>query len=114
MKKITQADLGRIVGLHDSNIGRIENGKVLPSSDVLLKIATYFEVSCEWLLTGNDTKTSICENADEFNLLQLYRQLLPEDKNDVKEMIEYKLYKNQKKKHNLKSSTSDTKNDLVG
>lgn len=104
--RMTQQDLGNIVELHGSNVGRIENGKVFPSSDVLLKMAIYFGVSCDWLLTGEDAKTQICDNADEANLIRLYRQLSPKDKDVIQELIEFKIYKAEKEKDYTKSSGS--------
>lgn len=114
--KMTQQDLGNIVELHGSNIGRIENGKVFPSSDVLLKMAVYFDVSCDWLLTGENAKTQICDNADEANLIRLYRQLSPKDKNNIQELIEFKLYRAEKEKAYRKSSglTNTEKSNKVG
>ncbi|MCI8986001.1 MAG: helix-turn-helix transcriptional regulator [Lachnospiraceae bacterium] len=103
---ITQQELGNIVKLHGSNIGRIEKGKVFPTSDVLLKISTYFNVSCDWLLTGSDAKTHFCDNADEINLINLYRRLTTKDQADIQEMMEFKLYKAEKKKEKPTSSTS--------
>lgn len=114
-KHMTQKTLGDIVDLHGSNIGRIENGKVFPTSDVLLKIAICFEVSCDWLLTGEDAKTQMCENADEIDLIRLYKQLPPEDQIDIKEMIEFKLYKSKKAREtNSKSFTTIDSNSMTG
>ncbi len=50
--KLTQQELGDIVGLHGTNIGRIENGSVLPDAGVILKISTHFNVSCDFLISG--------------------------------------------------------------
>lgn len=113
--KLTQQDLGDIVDLHGSNVGRIENGKVFPASDVLLKMAIYFGVSCDWLLTGEDRQTKICDNADETNLIHLYRQLSPRDKNEIQELIEFKIYKAENEKDKEKSSflTGIEKNNMV-
>lgn len=113
--RMTQQELGNIVELHGSNIGRIENGKVFPSSDVLLKMAIYFGVSCDWLLTGEDAKTQICDNADEANLIRLYRQLSPKDKDNIQELIEFKLSRAEKEKDYTKSSpsTDPKKNNMV-
>lgn len=97
-KQMTQQNLGDIVKLHGSNIGRIEKGKVFPTSDVLLDIAICFGVSCDWLLTGKDSEIKFCDNADEISLIQSYRRLNPEDKNDIHELIEFKLYRAEKEK----------------
>lgn len=88
---LSQKDLGNIVELHDSNISRIEKGTVFPTADILLKIALYFNTSCDWLLLGGETDMQICENADEATLIQLYRRLLPLDQEEILALINYKL-----------------------
>lgn len=116
--KLTQQDLGDIVELHGSNIGRIEKGKVFPASDVLLKMAIYFGVSCDWLLTGENAHVQNCENADEANLIYLYRKLSEKDKIDIQDMIEFKIYKAEKKKGTPQITSSHTTstadNNMVG
>lgn len=106
-KKITQQELGVIIGLHGSNVGRIENGKVYPTSDVLLKICQYFSVSCDWLLTGEEKSDhSFCDYAGERDLLRLYRQLSAKDKAEIEELIEFKIERAKKgNRSNAKSST---------
>lgn len=111
--QITQQELGDIVELHGSNIGRIEKGKVYPTSDVLLKMSIYFGVSCDWLLTGKNAETQTCENADEANLLFQYRKLSEIDKADIQTQIEYKLYKAEKEKNVKLSNFTDTSNNFV-
>ena len=109
---MTQQELGKIVELHGTNIGRIEKGKVFPTSDVLLKISICFGVSCDWLLTGTDAKTHFCDNADEINLIRLCRLLSSKDKEDIHDLIEFKLYKAEKEKDKTSlTSGSTTEND---
>ncbi|MDE5818306.1 MAG: helix-turn-helix domain-containing protein [Lachnospiraceae bacterium] len=104
-KKMTQQELGAIIGLHGSNVGRIEQGKIYPTSDVLLNICHYFSVSCDWLLTGEDqTEQSYSNNTDEQNFLYAFRQLSSTDKNEIKELIEFKLERAKKENNNAKSS----------
>lgn len=110
-KNMTQQALGDIVNLHGSNIGRIEKGKIFPTSDVLLKLSICFGVSCDWLLTGENANTQICDNADENNLLQLYRRLSSQDKHDIQDLIEYKLYKAKKEKDKTSSISEITNNN---
>lgn len=114
--KMTQQDLGDIVDLHGSNIGRIEKGKVSPASDTLLRMAIYFDVSCDWLLRGENAKTQICESADAANLMRLYRQLSPKDKIEIQELMEFKIYKTEQGKNNQKTSalTSTESNSHTG
>lgn len=115
---MTQQALGDIVKLHGSNIGRIENGKVFPTSDVILKMSIYFGVSCDWLLTGKNANPQICDNADELSFIHLYKKLSSKDKADIQELMEFKLYKAEKEKEKVTSSTSgsttiDNNHDLL-
>ena len=114
--KLTQQDLGDIVGLHGTNIGRLESGKVFPSSDVLLKMSIYFNVSCDWLLTGENAFSQISADADITKLIESYNQLSPKDKHEIQEMIDFKLYKANKEKTNAKSSNLSYtgKDNMVG
>lgn len=50
MNKLTQADLGKIVGLHSSNVSRIEHDLVIPDGEVVLKMAERFGVTCDFIL----------------------------------------------------------------
>ena len=52
-KKITQEGLAAIIGVERSSVGKYETG-VIPSSDILLRIADYFHVSVDYLLGRED------------------------------------------------------------
>ncbi len=110
-KRMTQQELGTIVDLHGSNIGRIEQGKVYPTSDVILKICQYFSVSCDWLLTGGEkTKYNFCNNADSV-FLHLFGQLTDNDKEEIEELIKLKI--NRYKKENSKNARSSALTDSL-
>ena len=49
---LTQQALGEIVGLHGSNISRVEQNMVIPTGDVIAKMSEYFHVSCDYILRG--------------------------------------------------------------
>lgn len=49
---LTQQALGDIVGLHGSNISRVEQNTVVPTGDVVAKMSEYFHVSCDYILKG--------------------------------------------------------------
>ncbi len=64
--KLTQQELGDIVGLHGTNIGRIENGSVLPDAGVIFKISTHFNVSCDFLISGKEELSIPINNIEEY------------------------------------------------
>lgn len=110
---LTQEHLGEIVGLHGSNIGRIENNKVYPTADILLKISAHFKVSCDWLLTGLNSDNDSCENADENILINSYRELSDEDKKEILNLIEYKIYKAKEKAEKLSFSENNIRHKVI-
>lgn len=89
--KLSQNDLGDIAGLHGSNIGRIEKGTVLPTAEVLLKIAKYFNVTSDWLLTGQESDAVL--TAREASLIDAFRLLDDQDKHEVLMLLSIKMKK---------------------
>ena len=57
--KLSGAELGRKIGVSKETISQYCKGNVEPKSGILIKLADYFGVSCDYLLTGvehNDRK----------------------------------------------------------
>ena len=52
-KGLTQAELGKILGVSPSTIGMYEQGRRTPDKDSLIAISNYFNVSTDYLL-GNE------------------------------------------------------------
>ncbi len=53
---LSQGDLGREIGLTASAISNIENAISYPSVDTLIRFASYFSVTMDWLVTDTDVK----------------------------------------------------------
>ena len=53
---ITMKELGTAIGVAESTISQYETGKRQPDYETLLKIAEFFGVTTDYLLTGEDTK----------------------------------------------------------
>lgn len=54
-KQLTKAALGKMVGVHYSQIGRYERGEANPSSDVLKKMANGLDVTTDYLMNGTSS-----------------------------------------------------------
>ena len=54
-KGVAQKDVARVIGVAPSTYTLYENGKREPDFSTLIAIASYFNVSCDYLLTGVDT-----------------------------------------------------------
>ena len=55
---ISQVKLARDIGVSKQCVSNWENDNILPSIDMLMKLANYFKVSCDYLL-GLDNKKLI-------------------------------------------------------
>ena len=49
-RNMTQVDLARELNVTKQSVSNWENDNIQPSIDMLMKIATYFSVSCDYLL----------------------------------------------------------------
>ena len=56
-KGITQAELGKVLGVSPSTIGMYEQGRRTPDKNSLLALARFFNVTTDYLL-GNDAAPS--------------------------------------------------------
>lgn len=53
---LTQENLGKQIGLTSSAISNIENATSFPSVDTLIRFASFFSVTMDYLLTDTDVK----------------------------------------------------------
>jgi transcriptional regulator with XRE-family HTH domain len=49
-KKISQEELGKLIGCHPKHISKMENHNLVPYADTIKKIAEIFNVSTDYLL----------------------------------------------------------------
>ena len=64
-KGLTQAALGRKLGLSASTIGMYEQGRREPSISILIALAREFDVTTDYLLTGTVRKESFLTTVSE-------------------------------------------------
>ena len=55
---LTQGELAKELGISQSQLSKYERGIVAPPADILFFIKQRFEVSIDWLLTGEGLKES--------------------------------------------------------
>ncbi len=75
------------LGLGNGAISKWDSSS--PSCDRILRIANYFNVSVDWLLTGQEGKFDISE--EKSKLLNLYEHLTDYDKCEILEIIQLKI-----------------------
>jgi len=56
-KKISQVELSKILGVTKQCISNWENDNIVPSIEMLIKIADFFDVSTDYLLGRTDKRT---------------------------------------------------------
>lgn len=94
-KGISQSELGQIVGIHYTQIGRYESKGVKPAGDVLAKISNALGVTSDFLMSGSHHEQAEAALTDRELLSQFQRvEQLPNDKKAiVKELLESFLLK---------------------
>lgn len=63
--ELTQAQLGRALGVSASAIGMYEQGRREPDGKMLAKISEYFNVSLDYLLGSRRTEQESCRDVTE-------------------------------------------------
>ena len=90
IKGMTQNDLGELLGVSRATIAGYETKNHQPDYEKLEKLARYFDVSIDYLLTGEDTfhiehmkRPPINEKVLDTEVLKVYKTLAPEAKQDA-------------------------------
>lgn len=89
-KGLSQADLGKKVGLSYAQIGRYETKGMQPSAEVLKKIANVLGASPDYLLNGSAEEKATNHLSDK-ELIQQFKeveQMTNEDKTFVKRFLD--------------------------
>lgn len=88
-KSITQKQLSDIIGVETSSIGKYEGkSSVMPSIEILIRIANYFDVSVDYLIGRTDEKRPTIDglSLEEQELVSLVKMM---NKDGKAEMIRY-------------------------
>lgn len=87
---IGQETLASFVGSSQQTISRIENGKCVPPTDLIINIAEYFKVTTDYILCLSDTKRNlegqlkINKEIDEFyEIVAAYKELNDANKKTI-------------------------------
>ena len=57
--KLSQAQLAKQLNISPSALGMYEQGRRVPSLDILIKLSEYFHVSLDYLITGSEFSESL-------------------------------------------------------
>lgn len=115
-KKLTQLKIKELTGISSGNLSEIENGNILPSATALMSLSEILGVSTDWILKGDSSKyeNNPCNNlslsSQEESFLNCFRQLDPEDQDEILELMNMKI---RRKNRRAKSSRSQGDSDIV-
>lgn len=94
--KLKQEDLAKKINISKSAIGMYERNEREPSYEILEKIASFFEVSIDFLLTGNEIKTE----KNKGNLFFFDMEGLDDEEiEDIKRHIDYVKWKSEQERN---------------
>ena len=99
-KELTKEKLGKLVGVHHSQIGRYERGDASPSAEVLKKMANALDVSADYLMNGSSSDLAL-ENINDKTLISRFNrvsELSEESKKVVIAFLDAFLFQQEMKK----------------
>lgn len=94
-KKLSQRDLGKILFVCQQSIHNYENGKFMPSKDVLQRMADYYQVSTDYLMGLVDIKTPVNKmqsyvlNETETKLVDAFRKLPSNVQMEISDIVSF-------------------------
>ena len=71
----TQKNLSISTGISTSTISAWNKNGANPSAEFIFPIASFLNVSLEYLLTGNNTETNLCLTENEKRIIALFKNL---------------------------------------
>lgn len=104
---LTLADIKGKTGISTGNLSDIENGNRLPASPTLVQLADALQCSTDWILMRNvpNSEKSACSDLEELEILNMYRQLSEDDKEEIYMMLSLKVKRNKRGKEETAKST---------
>jgi transcriptional regulator with XRE-family HTH domain len=89
-KKISQTELGKIVGLHFTHISRYERGLSQPTAGKLRKLAEFLGVTVDYLIEGKISEVAESNLGDK-DLLKMFKEIETFEEKDkivIKQLID--------------------------
>ncbi|AQW92959.1 helix-turn-helix domain-containing protein [Elizabethkingia anophelis] len=82
-KKLTQVEFSNEIGIDNSQLSKIEQGKIMPTLIQLMEIASKFNISLDWITGFSETSKMVItdieekelENIEDINEKQLMEKL---------------------------------------
>jgi transcriptional regulator with XRE-family HTH domain len=99
-KNLSQTELGGLIGVHYTQIGRYENKGAYPTADVLAKMSNALGVSSDYLINGtsDDLADSSLTDKELLNQFKKVQAFDSQDRDVVKILIDAFITKKQVQK----------------
>lgn len=93
-RHISAYKLAKDIGIAQTQVSSWKKGN-LPSFDNILALSVYFQVSTDYLMTGDEATPDnrLYINEKERNLIEQFRKLTPYEQDDVYYIVEMKVEK---------------------
>lgn len=111
-RTLSNYQLSKDTGISDSLIGYWRNGKRKPSLENLRILSQYFNISIDFLITGEESAKQIRDiesilSDDESTLLEYYNSLDPTGKHELLEYAQFKMFQQFKNSESNLSSKEE-------
>ena len=89
-KDLSQTELGKMVGVHYTHIGRYERGLSIPKTETLRRLAEALGVTTDYLFEGKigDVAKTKLEDRDLLQMFKQVEKLQEDDKTVIKKLID--------------------------
>lgn len=94
--KLTQGELGKLLGLKATAISNYESSRNEPSFENLIALSRYFDVSCDYLLGISDAYLPVSGEVLDKDIVEFfshYQQLDEKGAKDVRDYTKYLLFR---------------------
>ncbi|MGN9865945.1 HTH-type transcriptional regulator Xre [Bacillus swezeyi] len=96
--KRTQEDVAKQIGVSRARYSHYENGRSEPDYETLKKLADYYKVTIDYLLTGAEKEKSLQDMLDDPDLQIAYRDMQEFSRESRQQAIEFIQYLKEKEK----------------
>lgn len=93
---ITQTDIKNKCGISSGNLSNIERGNILPSASALISLSDILGCTTDYILKGDlaTPSTPTTFDSEEDQIMNMYRQLSDNDKEEIYMLLAIKTRKN--------------------
>ncbi|ASR45775.1 transcriptional regulator with XRE-family HTH domain [Paenibacillus jamilae] len=93
---LNQIKFANIIGISQGTLSELEQDKYRPSLDIIIAIKENFNSHIEWLIFGDtpiskNTIFNLAIEAQELELISLFRGLTKEDRDEIIDFIKLKI-----------------------